>query len=168
MTAKRRWEIGAAAALIATLLGGASFWGQYEAQQRARESAFAGAMSRNEGDDVRRLFREGASVRVKDDYGRTVLVWGSVFGDRGLVGEALFRGADVNAKAREDMTALMWAASCGHVEIVRTLLAAGADVNAQDSRGRTALSWAADGLRAPGRARKQACLDLIRQAGGTR
>jgi len=89
---------------------------------------------------VKQLLEEGADVNVKDEKGRTALMFASWYGHKKVVKQLLEKGADVNAREYKDgETALMWAAAKGDKKVVKLLLESGADVNAKNKGGWTAL-----------------------------
>jgi ankyrin repeat protein len=153
---KRRWEIGATAALllaVAVAVGGFFYW--RERQRRLDRElvsllsghhlpGFGGILVFTPGERARvlSLLRQGASVHTRDRGRRTVLFHAATGDDLPLLTEALSRGADPNAADEQGLTPLMWAADRGHSASVRGLLEHGADVNREDHHGCTALSLA--------------------------
>lgn len=112
-----------------------------------------GKWTRSDVDQVRRLIRQGESVRTHAPGGVTVLMFAARAGDVPLMRTALQRGVDVQARTEDGRTALAYAVGSRSPRAVRLLLEAGADVNAADTRyGRTPLMEAThckfrDGIR---------------------
>lgn len=96
------------------------------------------------GDLAEFLLRHGADLDIRDQEGKTVLMFvvKMSFFD-GMAGKLLTCGADPNARDNEDRTALMYAALSARRSTIDILLDGGADINLQDTRGRTALMYAA-------------------------
>ena len=92
---------------------------------------------------VERHLQKGEDVNVRDNYGRTPLIWAVDSGDLDLVNFLVAKGADVNAKDKSDKTPLMRAAFKGDLEMVKGLVDKDADVNAKDKWGATPLMEAA-------------------------
>lgn len=102
--------------------------------------------------DVQALIRAGIDVNAKDDWGETVLIsvtrWGEGRPDLELVKTLIQAGVDVNAK--NDLsgdTALISLARWGEgkqidPEVVKILIQAGVDVNAKNNDGKDALFYA--------------------------
>ena len=84
------------------------------------------------------------NVNLKDEYGRTALMWASILGHTEIVRMLLQRPEiDVNLQTEYGSTALMIASANGHTEIVRMLLEKPEIlVNLQNSGGMTALMYA--------------------------
>jgi ankyrin repeat protein len=89
------------------------------------------------------------SVDVKDDDGRTPLMWAARNGNKHTVKLLLSTGkVDVDAKDNNGKTALIAGASAGQKETVELLLSTGkVDINAKDNNGWTALIASAAGGR---------------------
>ena len=70
---------------------------------------------------VKQLLEEGADVNVKDEKGRTALMFASWYSHKEVVKQLLEKGADVDAEDIYGKTALMYASEKGHKEIVELL-----------------------------------------------
>jgi ankyrin repeat protein len=121
---------------------------------------------RQDSELVRLLIEQGANLEIRDDSGRTPLLWAGLSYDKcrfdyqpyssEIIRLLVDGGANVNVRAtppddwedrcenRETMfdTPLLQAAKQGDVEVVKLLVGAGADVKAKDSQGWTALDLA--------------------------
>ncbi|BDI30785.1 hypothetical protein CCAX7_28360 [Capsulimonas corticalis] len=96
------------------------------------------------GDLVDFLLQHGAEIDIRDNSGRTVLIFVTThFFGGDIIERLLAHGAQVNARDAESRTALMYAAISARRSIMDTLLDGGADINLQDIRGATALMYAA-------------------------
>ena len=96
------------------------------------------------GDLVDFLVRHGAVLEIRDQQGRTVLIFVAeidFFSD--MVGRLLAHGADADAQDAAGRTALMYAALSAQMSVINALLDGGAHINRQDVRGATALMYAA-------------------------
>jgi hypothetical protein len=93
---------------------------------------------------VRDLLDAGARVNLRDEDGRTALMFAAGYGRLEIVELLLRAGAKVNAQSKSGATALMEAAREGATETVRALLLAGADVSLRDEDGHSALWHARD------------------------
>lgn len=91
--------------------------------------------------DIAKLLikHKGLNTEVRDNDGRTLLMWACFCGNHEIVEALIEDGADVNAKDYFNRTALMWAAWKGHIIIVECLIEAGADANIFDYAEETAL-----------------------------
>ncbi len=92
------------------------------------------------------LLARGAKVDVRDETGKSAMVYAAARGFDDIVKRLLDAGVDARERYGNDLTALMWA--CGHDEgvgssavgrVVDLLLAHGAAIDDADNRGRTAL-----------------------------
>ena len=89
------------------------------------------------------LLEQGATVDLKDNNGRTALLYASSGPYPETVGLLLRKGADINVQGKtEGFTALMMAAAEGETEVVRVLLLNGASVDVIDRDGDTAKKFA--------------------------
>ncbi len=88
------------------------------------------------------LLRAGAKVDLPDNFGMNPLIYGSSYGNTGIVELLVSNGANVNYLSPNSESALIYASKNSHLEIVDLLLRAGANVNARNSQGRTALFFA--------------------------
>ncbi len=109
----------------------------------ARDQALIAAAGRGEVAAVQRLLREGASVKARDNRGRTALLAATLF-DRAEAARLLIAaGADVNAKDDIEDSPYLYAGAEGRDEILKMTLAAGADLKSTNRYGGTALIPAA-------------------------
>ena len=92
---------------------------------------------------VRTLLLAGASVNVKNDGGRTVLMYLRESASPELVRELILAGAKINARDESGGTALMNAAGRGNHLVMRELITAGAKIDLRDADEWTALMFAA-------------------------
>jgi len=91
------------------------------------------------------LLKRGVNVEVRDETGRTALMWAAYQSDFKKVSTLLRHRAKVNAQDNDGLTALWIATERGdiaistgaEVEIVRQLLRYGAKVNLKDKHGET-------------------------------
>lgn len=141
MTLRRRWELGATAALllVLALVGG---WFFYRTQL---DSALVKAVASSNLVGTRALLDRGAdpNTRDKPSDDAPVLMIAATRSNPQLVTLLLDRGAKVDASAKGGDTALIEAAGTGDVSTTPLLLDRGADVNAVDSSGLTPLLSAA-------------------------
>ena len=76
-------------------------------------------------------------------FGKTALMWASLYGHTEITGFLIEQGADVNYAVEEGLfqgwTALMWATRRGYTETAELLIEQGADIHAVDNDGKTAL-----------------------------
>jgi len=99
---------------------------------------------------VAMLLKAGALVEVKDNMGKTPLMWAQVTpGYPGhpnpeVVRALINAGANVNTTDPDGVTALILAARADLTESIKLLLAKGAEVNAKDRWGNSPLSSAFD------------------------
>lgn len=115
-----------------------------DARSKWGTTALWSAAISGRGDLVDFLLRRGADLDIRDQEGKTVLMFVvkmGFFDD--MAGKLLTCGADPNAWDNEDHTALMYAALSARRSTIDILLDGGADINLQDTRGRTALMYAA-------------------------
>lgn len=90
------------------------------------------AVEANHVSEVRRLLEEGyVPVDIRDDYGRTPLMYAAQDGYLELTRMLVDAGADVNAISEFETTPLIGAASSGSTSIGRILLYQGANINPQ-------------------------------------
>lgn len=104
-----------------------------------RDAALIRAAAGGELAAVNRLLKEGASVRAKDDRGRSAVNAAAYENRVEVVRRLLAAGADVNAADQVPSAPLMTASVRGYVEVVRLVLAAGADVRGTNQYGGNAL-----------------------------
>lgn len=94
---------------------------------------------------VKTMLRRGASINLRDNEGRTALMFAVVNHHHATVEAILQFGADVNIQDCNGGTALMLAASGGDAEITQMLLNTGANFQAcYVLTGKTAISLAAE------------------------
>lgn len=94
---------------------------------------------------LKRALSRGADVNLRDDIGRTPLMWTAMTGHPRIARYLIKVGAKVDIHDDGKWTALMQAADYGHDNVVRVLLRAGARVNAENNAGWTSLMIAAEG-----------------------
>jgi hypothetical protein len=87
---------------------------------------------------VRSMLAKGTEVQVRDNIGRTALMYAADNGDTATVQALLINGADANTRDPQDM----FAAGSGNNATVQTLLDQKAHVNAKTANGWTALMHA--------------------------
>jgi ankyrin repeat protein len=79
---------------------------------------------------------------LKDEYGRTPLLWAAENGHEAVVKLLLDKDADIESKDKNDRTPLSWAAKKAHEAVVKLLLDKNGDVKSKDDDDRTPLrSW---------------------------
>jgi hypothetical protein len=142
MSRKRRWEVGAGAALLVVLVG----IGWACLYVRHLNEALAVAFANGDGELAFTLLRRGATdVRVgavaATDREPVFVAIDSR--DPAFVQAVLTRGAKANTRRVDGYTALMRASAAGFVPAVRMLLERGAGISATDESGLTALHYAA-------------------------
>jgi ankyrin repeat protein len=91
---------------------------------------------------IQALLKSKASVNVKDDDGRTPLMFAAQYGKNQHFADLLGAGAQVNAKDKDGWTPLMYAATYGRFNCIDGLLQAGADPKMQANDGMTAVLFA--------------------------
>jgi len=92
---------------------------------------------------ARTLLLAGAGVNVKNESGRSVLMYLNASATAELVRELISNGAKVDARDDSGGTALMNAASLSNGAAVKALIDGGAKVDLKDTDGKTALMFAA-------------------------
>lgn len=92
---------------------------------------------------ARTLLLAGAGLNVKNESGRTVLMYLRASATAQLVRELISGGAKVDARDESGGTALMNAAALTNVETVKALIDGGAKIDLKDTDGKTALMFAA-------------------------
>jgi ankyrin repeat protein len=104
------------------------------------------AARRGEPGRVRDLLARGASVRARDEHGRTALVAAAYENHRGVAAVLVAAGADVNRKDDTDQSAYLIATSevGDDPRLLDLTLRAGGDVRSLDSFDGTGLIRAAD------------------------
>jgi len=112
--------------------------------RNVRMTALEQAVENGNVEIVRTLLLAGASVNVRNEGGRTPLMYLRQSATADLVRELISAGAKVNARDESDGTALMNAAAFGGYPAVKELLDAGAKIDAKDADGKTALMFAAE------------------------
>src|SRR5262245_14450225 len=96
---------------------------------------FYDAIRRDDAAAAQALLRSGKNVNVKDNRGRTPLMYAAAVGSEAMMRRLIEAGADVNARTNFDATALMW---CNNSPSrVKLLVEHGADVNARSKQGHT-------------------------------
>jgi ankyrin repeat protein len=92
---------------------------------------------------ARTLLLAGAGLNVKNESGRTVLMYLRASATAELVRELISGGAKVDARDESGGTALMNAASLSNGAAVKALIDGGAKIDLKDTDGKTALMFAA-------------------------
>lgn len=115
-------------------------------RNRALDRPLIRAARRGEPDRVRALLARGASVRARDDRGRTALVAAAYENNVRVAGVLVEAGADVNRKDDTVQSAYLIATSevGDDTRLLDLTLAAGGDVRSLDSFHGTGLIRAAD------------------------
>jgi ankyrin repeat protein len=109
----------------------------------AQDQALIVAAERGDVPSLRKLLREGASVKARDGRGRTALL-AATHANRVEAARLLIAaGADVNAKDALDDSPFLYAGAEGRNEILKMTLRAGADLASTNRYGGTALIPAA-------------------------
>jgi len=94
--------------------------------------------------DIDQMIAKGADINLKDEDGRTPLMYASFNGHSGIIQKLISKGAIVNQADNYGRTALMFASSGPYPEAVRLLLKNQADPNLSDKEEHfTALMYAA-------------------------
>lgn len=101
------------------------------------------AVKEHDIDKINELLSQSADINLRDNEGRSALLWAAIQGYTDTVNLLISKGAAVNAINNYDDSPLMWAAIMGHSDVVKLLLSRGADVNSANTVGDTALIWAA-------------------------
>jgi len=109
----------------------------------ARDLALIGAAGRGDLGVVEALIREGASVKERDERGRTALLAATQADQISVARMLIAAGADVNAKDNNEDSAYLYAGAEGRNEILKMTLAGGADLKSVNRYGGTALIPAA-------------------------
>ncbi len=107
------------------------------APSEAEVAAYVGlhrAAAAGDAVEVARLIGAGASVNVRDGYGRTPLHVAAFFSRRDVIAVLAKAGADLGAKERDRYDAVTIAAVADDVEILRLLLKLGASAKLVTSR----------------------------------
>lgn len=125
----------AAAGMIA---GGAAL-----GQAAPADRALIAAAQRGDTAEVGRLLAAGASVKERDDAGRTALLAATQGNHVAAARLLIAAGADVNAQDAIADSPFLLAGARGHLEILKLTLAAGADLASVNRFGGTALIPAA-------------------------
>jgi len=94
--------------------------------------------------DIEKMIAEGTDIDIKDEDGRTPLMYASFNGHSVIMQKLISKGAKVNQSDNYGRTALMFASSGPYPEAVRLLLKNQADPNLSDKEEHfTALMYAA-------------------------
>ena len=88
------------------------------------------------------LLRQGASVRERDEYGRTALSYAATRNHKELVEALLARGADPDVQDSSGDTPLMGAMRNCYPVVAKMLIDAGADIALKNLGGQTAMDLA--------------------------
>lgn len=94
-------------------------------------------------DGVRQALKNGASINVRDNRGRTALLIAAHANNVEMARALIAAGADVNAKDHIEDSPYLYAGAEGRNEILRMTLEAGADLKSTNRYGGTALIPAA-------------------------
>ena len=78
---------------------------------------------------VQYLHQAGTDINIRDNDGRTALMWAAYKGHGDIVKYLHQAGADINIMDNGGVTALIAAASEGHGDIVKYFHQAGTDIN---------------------------------------
>ena len=115
-------------------------------RNRALDGPLIRAARRGQVDRVRDLLGRGASVRARDERGRTALVAAAYENHRGVAAVLIDAGADVNRKDDTEQSAYLIATSevGDDTRLLDLTLRAGGDVRSLDSFDGTGLIRAAD------------------------
>ncbi len=115
-------------------------------RNRALDGPLIRAARRGQVDRVRDLLGRGASVRARDERGRTALVAAAYENHRGVATVLIDAGADVNRKDDTEQSAYLIATSevGDDTRLLDLTLRAGGDVRSLDSFDGTGLIRAAD------------------------
>lgn len=104
-----------------------------------RDISLYNAIETNNAAKAAQALKKGASVNLKDKFGRTLIIIASRDSHLKVLKLLLRKAADVNVKDAMLRTPLHHASAKGQVKALRQLLEHGADANAKDAAGRTAL-----------------------------
>jgi hypothetical protein len=92
---------------------------------------------------IDQALENGFKVDMRDEEGRTILMYAAFNGRTDIIKRLIEAGADVNAQDQTGTTALMFAASGPNPDAVQMLLDHGAKVDTADNNEHwTALMWA--------------------------
>lgn len=113
------------------------------------------AAAQGAGSAVSALLRAGGDPNLRNDSGRTALMFAASYGHTAIARDLVDHGADLNTASSDELgwTALIAAACNGRAETVGLLLDRRADAHLKDKQGRTALQCAT----------QQGHVDVIRQ-----
>jgi hypothetical protein len=101
-----------------------------------RDSLIHGAIYYDEPELFRELMRRHADIKIRDESGRTPLIYAALFNRHEMVKMLLEAGADPNERDYSKQTALHWVAQNGGKESAELLLSYGADMYALDYEGK--------------------------------
>jgi uncharacterized protein len=110
----------------------------------SRDLQLIAAAEQGEAEAVQQLLAQGASVRARDNHGRTALIAAAYRNDLAIADLLIAAGADVNAQDDTQQSAYLIATSDGYQDLLKRTLQAGADVHSLDSYNGTGLIRAAD------------------------
>jgi len=111
--------------------------------QNTQMTALDQAAEKGNLEIVRTLVLAGARGKVRDEGGRTPLMYLRANATSDLVRELLSAGVKVNARDEAGETALMNAASLSNYAVVKELIENGAKIDLRDDDGKTGLMFAA-------------------------
>lgn len=93
---------------------------------------------------LKTLIESGVNMNLRDQVGRTALIWAAIKGHTEMVRMLIDKGAEMDIRNVEGETALIRATRGGYTEIAQILIDKGAKVDAQDGYGKTALMYACE------------------------
>jgi ankyrin repeat protein len=88
---------------------------------------------------VGRLIKWGVDLNIRDNGGKTALIWASYENNIEVVKLLIEAGANLDIRTNGGRTALMLASYNNYGEIVKLLIKAGAHLNIRNNWGKTAL-----------------------------
>jgi ankyrin repeat protein len=104
------------------------------ASEYYRKNSFIEAVKSADIPLMKNLLLEGADIEAQDSFGRTPLIFASLFNIVDSVNFLLENVADTETKDEDQETALIYAVRNACVEAVEVLLIYGADIHATNNR----------------------------------